>query len=254
MKHKAPGENLAETTAGRRKVAAKGKFLDKDETLLEFPDLCRWSAPSGHSPDSDGPSSAESSQALVDQWVRALAHGQKSPYSAAVYEADLAGSRHLEGPDGRTIRSRALGILREYRGFTQRRLADASGVNKATISSYERGRQEIGAQNLDQILRALGLSERAWEATLRHVEWLDWLAHRRERTAERGAPGPEVAARQGSERSPDDRDLHRWISRVAEAAGRERERTLESILELLLRSLARGGTVVESGSDDELGR
>jgi transcriptional regulator with XRE-family HTH domain len=171
-----------------------------------------------------------------------------------VHEAELAGTEDSEDLDERTIRSRALSMLRGYRGFTQRRLADASGVNKATISSYERGRQEIGAQNLDQILEALGLSVRAWDATLRHVEWLDWLTRRRDLTGDRGPTGREPAAREVDDRRLEDRDVDWRIAHIAEAAGRERERTVEGILDLLLRSLARGERAVESDSDEEISR
>ena len=75
----------------------------------------------------------------------------------------------------RPARARALAVLRIYRGMSQRDLARLSGVNKATISNYEQGKQAIGPDNLDAMLRALGLSDRAWEATVRHVQWIDHL-------------------------------------------------------------------------------
>ena len=75
----------------------------------------------------------------------------------------------------RPTRARALAVLRIYRGVSQRDLAQLSGVNKATISGYERGKLEIGPENLEKMLSALDLSDRAWEATVRHVQWIDHL-------------------------------------------------------------------------------
>ncbi len=75
----------------------------------------------------------------------------------------------------RPTRGRALAVLRIYRGMSQRDLARLSGVNKATISGYEQGRLAIGPDNLEKMLPALGLSDRAWEATVRHVQWIDHL-------------------------------------------------------------------------------
>lgn len=73
-------------------------------------------------------------------------------------------------------RARALAMLRTYRGTTQERLARCSGVSKATISQYERGRAEIGHANLAAVLGALEVPGRAWESTVRHIAWLDHLS------------------------------------------------------------------------------
>ncbi len=75
----------------------------------------------------------------------------------------------------RPARARALAVLRIFREMSQRDLARLSGVNKATISGYEQGRLAIGPDNLEKMLSALGLSDRAWEATIRHVQWIDHL-------------------------------------------------------------------------------
>ena len=75
----------------------------------------------------------------------------------------------------RPARARALAVLRIYGNMSQRDLAQLSGVNKVTISGYERGKLAIGADNLDALLQALSLSDRAWEATVRHVQWIDHL-------------------------------------------------------------------------------
>ncbi len=71
--------------------------------------------------------------------------------------------------------ARALGMLRAYRGISQRSLAEQAGVNKGTVSGYERGRLAIGPANLEALLAALGVSGRGWDATVRHVQWMDHL-------------------------------------------------------------------------------
>lgn len=71
--------------------------------------------------------------------------------------------------------AQALRTLRAFRGLSQRALAEAAGVHKATVSGYERGRLAIGARNLAALLAALGLSCRAWDAAVRMVRWLDHL-------------------------------------------------------------------------------
>jgi len=77
--------------------------------------------------------------------------------------------------DEREISARTLAILRTYRDISQRDLAAVCGVNKTTISSYERGQNSIGPERLAALLRGLGLSTRAWETTRRHVQWLNYL-------------------------------------------------------------------------------
>jgi transcriptional regulator with XRE-family HTH domain len=47
--------------------------------------------------------------------------------------------------------------LREERGLSQQGLADASGVNKATINQIERGRRSPNARTLDKLAAALGV-------------------------------------------------------------------------------------------------
>jgi transcriptional regulator with XRE-family HTH domain len=66
-------------------------------------------------------------------------------------------------------------MLRAFRGISQKALAEAAGINKATVSDYERGQQEIGPENLSRLLAGLGVDDRAWEATVRHVRFLDHL-------------------------------------------------------------------------------
>ena len=114
----------------------------------------------------------------------------------------------------RPTRARALAVLRIYRGMSQRDLARVSGVNKATVSGYERGKLAIGPENLDAMLAALGLSERAWDATIRHVQWLDHL-----RIHEAGVYGD------GSERQ---------VLLLAETIAREIERGVSAVLHELV--------------------
>ncbi len=46
--------------------------------------------------------------------------------------------------------------MREERGWSQQKLADASGVNKATINQIERGRRSPNVETLEKLASALG--------------------------------------------------------------------------------------------------
>lgn len=48
--------------------------------------------------------------------------------------------------------------LRKTRGLTQQQLADALGVQRATISNYEIGRREPSISDLEKIGKVLGVS------------------------------------------------------------------------------------------------
>jgi transcriptional regulator with XRE-family HTH domain len=52
---------------------------------------------------------------------------------------------------------RELTRIREERGLSQQTLADASGVNKATINQIERGRRSPNARTLEKLAAALGV-------------------------------------------------------------------------------------------------
>lgn len=132
-------------------------------------------------------------------------------------------------------------ILRTYRGLTQKRLAEVSGINKSTISSYERGRRALGGTNLERLLDALEFPLRAWESTLRHVEWLSWLVAApgqptptRQQGPDAHEPSSELTDRAEPETSE---DLHQEIRRIAELAGREREMKIARVLEIMTRLL-----------------
>jgi len=163
-----------------------------------------------------------------------LAARRNPSYSARVHEDERSLLRFGEEKNTRAARARALAFLREMRGYTQKKLAEASGIHNATISSYERGKREIGDRNLETVLLALGLPLRAWDATVRHIEWLDWLARRRKEANEMAlqAEGLGLASAAGK---ASDLDMRREIEHVAEAAGREREQTVTRVLELVLR-------------------
>jgi len=107
----------------------------------------------------------------------------------------------------------ALRTLRQYRGLTQKGLAELSGVHNATISAYERGQRSIGSDNLTALLAGLGIPERAWEATVRHIRWLDFFTQ-----AKRGADEPVTET---------DFDL------FAETVGRDVEQSALDLLRLL---------------------
>lgn len=111
----------------------------------------------------------------------------------------------------RSPEARALSTLRLDRALTQKALAKLSGVHNATISSYERGRRPISPGSLAALLSAMGLTPRAWEATVRYFVWLDYLAT--------GAPSNE-----GS------------IDIVAEHVAQDVERNLAALLRLVVTS------------------
>jgi len=124
-----------------------------------------------------------------------------------------AADRQVPARSDRARAAFALRTLREYRGLTQKRLAERSGVHNATISAYERGRRSMGSDNLTALLAGLGIPERAWEATVRHIRWLDFFTQ-----AKRGADGPVTDA---------DFDL------FAETVGRDVEQAALDLLRLL---------------------
>jgi len=113
----------------------------------------------------------------------------------------------------RETAARTLAILRTYRAISQRRLAELSGVNKTTVSAYERGQLAIRSEKLAELLEGLGLSTRAWETTLRHVRWLNYLGERSE----------------SSQPTPTDEDLDLFT----EGLGRDLERAATDLLKLL---------------------
>jgi len=178
-------------------------------------------------------------------WLGRFALEGNRDYSRLVKEpSDAPGGAEAEVPShvaGGATAGTALMLLRTYRALTQKRLAELSGVNKATISSYEHGRQPVGGTNLERLLDAMELPLRAWESTLRHVEWLTWLATTPDPsvTGHDLGPGPdgkpcEVTDRAAPESSE---NLRCEIRRIAELAGREREMKIARVLEMMAQFL-----------------
>ena len=117
---------------------------------------------------------------------------------------------------------RELTRIRQERTLSQQRLADASGVNKATINQIERGRRSPNVETLERLATTLGVEvadffpkaeaplwsgegterrpELSWEATRHHAEMGARLAQ---------LWGPELEERE------DARDLE-WLMRVAQ--------------------------------------
>lgn len=58
----------------------------------------------------------------------------------------------------RKVLARHLRFLRFTRGWTQEQLAAASGLHRTYISSIERGRRNVGLDNIERLADAFGLS------------------------------------------------------------------------------------------------
>jgi len=58
----------------------------------------------------------------------------------------------------RKVLARHLRFLRFTRGWTQEQLAAASGLHRTYISSIERGRRNVGLDNVERLADAFGLS------------------------------------------------------------------------------------------------
>jgi transcriptional regulator with XRE-family HTH domain len=80
---------------------------------------------------------------------------------------------------------RELTRIRQERNLSQQRLADASGVNKATINQIERGRRSPNVETLEKLATALGV-EMGDLFPKGQASLLDFAGERREAdTAER---------------------------------------------------------------------
>ncbi|MHB1950808.1 MAG: helix-turn-helix domain-containing protein [Acidiferrobacteraceae bacterium] len=58
----------------------------------------------------------------------------------------------------RKVLARHLRFLRFHHGWTQEQLAAASGLHRTYISSVERGRRNVGLDNVERLAQAFGLS------------------------------------------------------------------------------------------------
>lgn len=122
-----------------------------------------------------------------------------------------------------TVEGRALRLLRTDRRVSRARLAERCSVSASTLGAYENGTIPIPEATLARLLDALELPETAWFATVELVRTLDWIS---EPATVPGGAGPvDLAA--ARERIPE----------MASRAGRDREREIYQILELLLAAL-----------------
>ena len=138
---------------------------------------------------------------------------------------------------GRSLAGLVLALLRVYRGVSQKALAQRVGMHHMTISQYERGRRSLAEADRQRLLDGLELPEDAWEAVESVVDWLDWLAERYETGAEeRRASGcADPIQRTGARRDLSDLVARRReADRLAEAAGRERQRQVAEMLDFLI--------------------
>ncbi|MGD2116032.1 MAG: helix-turn-helix transcriptional regulator [Acidobacteriota bacterium] len=140
-------------------------------------------------------------------------------YSDAV---NATPSSPIEPRQDRPADGAVLAVLRAYRRISQRNLARRTGVHHASISRYERGLSALGEKDRCRLLDGLELPEDAWEAVASLVDWLDWLAERHELWVE-GEDGPGSAL-----------DRRRRAGRLAESAGRERQRQFAELLDFLI--------------------
>lgn len=58
----------------------------------------------------------------------------------------------------RRLLARRLRLLRALRGWTQEGLAAESDLHRTYVSSIERGRRNVGLDNLERLAQALGVS------------------------------------------------------------------------------------------------
>ena len=58
----------------------------------------------------------------------------------------------------RTLLGRRVRRLRETKGLSQERFAALCGLDRTYVSGIERGRRNVGLENLEVLARALGVS------------------------------------------------------------------------------------------------
>jgi transcriptional regulator with XRE-family HTH domain len=80
----------------------------------------------------------------------------------------------------------AVSFLRSLRGWNQRELAEAAGVDKALISLYEQGKKAPSKRTLERLVAAVGLPFSLFEDTLPFIRLV--------RSSLEGAPPDEAAA------------------------------------------------------------
>lgn len=117
---------------------------------------------------------------------------------------------------------RELTRIREERGLSQQGLADASGVNKATINQIERGRRSPNVETLEKLSDALGVGVADFFPKAQASLWSGELPERRPKLswevaqshAKMGARLAEVWGPELEERE-ENGDLQ-WLVRIAQ--------------------------------------
>jgi transcriptional regulator with XRE-family HTH domain len=109
---------------------------------------------------------------------------------------------------------RELTRIREERGLSQQGLADASGVNKATINQIERGRRSPNLETLEKLAGALAVEVADFfpkaQAPLPEMQEYGALLE------ERGFPSEQIAARLAEDEAEKE-----FIARELEKASRK---------------------------------
>jgi transcriptional regulator with XRE-family HTH domain len=69
----------------------------------------------------------------------------------------MAGGSDKNGDEGRLAFGRRVRYLREAAGMSQEALADRAGLHRTYVSSLERGKRNVGLDNILGLARALGV-------------------------------------------------------------------------------------------------
>lgn len=163
---------------------------------------------------------------------REVAERRDRVYSDAVFPQP---ARHSGSENRRSSDGTVLAILRVYRRVSQKELGRRTGIHHVTISQYERGERSVSERQ--RLLEGLELPESAWESVQSVVEWLDWLAQRYEpEQAESGGAGETATGRRpdGLADLSEPSARRREANRLAETAGRERQRQVAEVLDFLI--------------------
>lgn len=101
-------------------------------------------------------------RADYDALLEALAEAEEDAADLAIYDArkaELAADDVLPAPVSAAVLrgSRLLEALRDWRGMTQTRLAEATGLAQGYLSDLERGRRQGTPETLARIATALDI-------------------------------------------------------------------------------------------------
>lgn len=73
----------------------------------------------------------------------------------------MAAPKPRDGDQGRRAFGRRVRELRQAQGLSQEGLAERSGLHRTYISSLERGRRNVGLDNVHTLAKALGVKPSA---------------------------------------------------------------------------------------------